>query len=87
MKSIIVSVFIVGAILAATAPSLAQQPAASILGATVRAKGFACLSPKRVDPYYEQDQTSEYNWLVTCESGRYWVTFFGGRNQRVRRLY
>lgn len=54
--------------------------------AYVRMQGFACRHPKEATADPETSRPDERSWILTCESGRYRVTFTGDTGAIVQPL-
>ena len=60
-----------------TPPTPEAATALAETTAYVRMRGFACDNPREAVPDPEASRPDERAWILTCESGRYRVTFTG----------
>lgn len=85
------SAILAGTAMPALADEMTPQPMSSpdeedAIVAAVRIHGYPCAKPSAIKADLATTTRLEPAWLVTCEDGRYRVTFVGDAGSRVERV-
>ena len=71
---------------AGSALAQSDESALDIVAAAVREHGYACQSPKKVDPDPDKTSPEEKAWIIQCENTAYRVKFLGDTGAEVTPL-